>query len=515
MPEITTSSPASTAGNGDRTTWIVIAALTIFTYFFGLTIPLVGPDEPRYAQVAREMFDRGDWVTPTLGGYTWFEKPALLYWLEIASYHIFGVSEFAARFGSAVFGLGTIFALWVIGKNAKSVDFANWTALTAAASVGLIVFSRGASFDIILTFPITAALAGFFVYDLRRDGMVRRWLSPLVLFYVFVGVSLLAKGLVGIVFPYAIVAFYYVLSLRFPPRSFVLSVFWGTLVALLVASVWYVPVYLRNGYPFIDEFFVQHHFQRYLTNKYFHPQPFYFFFWVLPLMTIPWLPFFLIGLWKSAMISIGINTGRAADGHLPTGPVITHSATGQLQRFAFAWLLVPLVFFSFSGSKLPGYILPALPPAIILSSFAVVWFVRERPKRAAAVKSTAVATMVLVISLLIFVVPQFADDDSVKRLLRTADARGYSASNVVCMHHLAHNAEFYAAGRMIRDKDGKLAKLLGPNEVLDEIHRQTRQPLLVLVPLEYEKQLTHTPYLSAEVLADNGEFAIAAVRPAE
>src|SRR4029079_8811416 len=136
-------------------------------------------------------------------------------------------------------------------------------------------------------------------------------------------------------------------------------------------------------------------------------------------------------------------------------------------------------------------------------------------KRAAAAKSAAVATMVLVVILLIFVVPDFADGDSVKRLIKTASNKGYSDSNVVCMHHLAHNAEFYAAGRMVRDKNGKLAKLLGPNEVLDEIHRQAQQPLLVLVPLEYEKQLTQTAYLSAEVLASNGEFAIAAVRAVE
>src|SRR6476620_5127628 len=153
-----------------RWTWVKVLAVvsTVIVYFYGLTIPLVGPDEPRYAQVAREMFERGDWVTPTLGGYTWFEKPALLYWLEIASYHMFGVSEFSARFGSAVFGLGTVVALWMIGKKAKGTEFANWTALTAASSIGLVVFSRGASFDIILTFPITAALAGFFMY--YREG---------------------------------------------------------------------------------------------------------------------------------------------------------------------------------------------------------------------------------------------------------------------------------------------------------------------------------------------------------
>src|SRR5687767_91639 len=95
-----------------RVIWIVFVLLTAAVYFSGLTMPLLGPDEPRYAQVAREMFERGDFVTPTLGGFHWFEKPALLYWLQIASYHLFGVSEFAARFGSAIFGLGTVFSLW-------------------------------------------------------------------------------------------------------------------------------------------------------------------------------------------------------------------------------------------------------------------------------------------------------------------------------------------------------------------------------------------------------------------
>src|SRR5687768_1584571 len=115
--------------------WLLFAAATIVVYFVGLTMPLVGPDEPRYAQVAREMFERGDWVTPTLGGYNWFEKPALLYWLQIASYNLFGVSEFAARFGSVLFGLGTIAALWILGRHIErsvanndqrsTIDFAN------------------------------------------------------------------------------------------------------------------------------------------------------------------------------------------------------------------------------------------------------------------------------------------------------------------------------------------------------------------------------------------------------
>jgi hypothetical protein len=115
------------------------------------------------------------------------------------------------------------------------------------------------------------------------------------------------------------------------------------------------------------------------------------------------------------------------------------------------------------------------------------------------------------VAAVIFVVPRFADEDSVKRLIADADAAGFGGSKVVCMHMVSHNAEFYAAGRLLRTPDGKLKKLLGPAEVLQEAKAQDGRPLLVLVPLEYLKQLQNAEYLNANVVADNGELAIAAV----
>ena len=108
--------------NKDRIIWIGFAIVIVAIYLFALDLPLLGPDEPRYSQVAREMFERGDWVTTTLGGSNWFEKPALLYWLQITFYNIFGVNEFAARLGSALFGLGTILSLWFLGKNYPQIN---------------------------------------------------------------------------------------------------------------------------------------------------------------------------------------------------------------------------------------------------------------------------------------------------------------------------------------------------------------------------------------------------------
>ncbi len=527
--------------------WIALALLAVLAYFFGLNLPLLGPDEPRYAQVAREMFDRGDWVTPTLGGFTWFEKPALLYWLEIVSFHIFGVSEFAARFGSAVFGLGTVASLWILGRSFTTEDtksteefrtvevsttaltnsvssvlsvvnsFPNYLALIAASTLGILVFSHGASFDINITFPITAALVSYFIFDRVKSKTFSAKYLPLFLFYFFIGIALLAKGLIGIIFPFAIVAFYHVLSWRLPSGTFVASLFWGTATALAVASIWYVPVYARNGWPFIDEFFIQHHFQRFTSNKFQHPQPFYFFLWVLPLMTLPWLPFFIASIWSFVREKFHHRATENQENTENTELNMTGRrrnypfSSSPLLLFSLSWLLVPLVFFSFSGSKLPGYILPSLPAAIILTALYVFRLVEKSRNWRIAVVSTAAAVFVIVILLVLFAVPRFADTDSVRGLMRAADERGYTSVPVYALHTISHSAEFYAPGRLLRDPDGKQKKLYGPAEVVSEMQRAQTKRALVLVPVEYQKQLTETGLLRAEVIRDNGELAIVAV----
>jgi 4-amino-4-deoxy-L-arabinose transferase-like glycosyltransferase len=122
-------------------------------YFFGLgAIPLVGPDEPRYAQVAREMFLRNDFVTPTLGGHTWFEKPALLYWMMMLAFRGFGISEWSARVGPALCGVLTVLSVWLVARqieHQRDTDLRSlglWTSIATATFLGLIVFSRAASF---------------------------------------------------------------------------------------------------------------------------------------------------------------------------------------------------------------------------------------------------------------------------------------------------------------------------------------------------------------------------------
>lgn len=514
-PEITKTDYQGSETNS-RFIWVIFACLTVFVYFLGLTIPFVGPDEPRYAQVAREMLNRGDWITPTLGGFNWFEKPPLLYWLEMVSYKLFGISEFAARLGPALFGLGTIASLGILGNQIVK-GFGRYLGLIAASTLALIAFSHGASFDVIITFPITAALVSFFIWHLKNDSDdkfqpkgVSIWL---ILFYVFMGIGLLAKGLIGVTLPLAIVGVFYLFLRRLPSRVFVVSVVWGTLIAVAIASIWYLPMYQRHGYQFIDEFFIQHHFQRFTSNKYLHPQPFYFFLWVLPLMTLPWLPFFLAAIWNSVKDIIrhkDVKDISDKRNDFISTPSIT-SSYSHLFTFALAWLFVPLIFFSFSGSKLPGYILPAAPPTIIVTSIFVFDLIRKRSKWRRAILLVAATTLGLVILLLIFAVPRFAESDSIKTLIQAADERGYVENRVLTLHTISHSAEFYAAGRSLRDAKGSQRYLSGVGEVINEIKADNGRTVLVIVPVQYLSQLTDDQKLNTEAIRDNGELAIAAV----
>jgi 4-amino-4-deoxy-L-arabinose transferase-like glycosyltransferase len=525
--------------------WYLFAVLTVFVYFFGLSIPLLGPDEPRYAQVAREMFERGDWVTPTLGGSHWFEKPALLYWLQKISFGMFGISEFSARVGSALFGLGTIACVLLIGRSVAagngvtghdnrrsgeiarsgSAQAANYLGLVAASTLGIIVFSRGASFDIILTFPIAASMTGFFLFDRSRPGERSRVIG-LAAFYFFMGVAVLAKGLVGFVFPFAIVALYHTFRWQMPSRDLTKSIFWGLPFAVLTAASWYLPMYVGHGWEFIDEFFIQHHFQRYTSNKYRHPQPFYFFFWVLPLMTIPWIPFFFAAIWsniREARLRLGTppqsETGDDGKGSrppfdAPASPetAVSTSPFTPLLLFSYAWMLVPLVFFSFSGSKLPGYVLPSVPPAMIIAGVAAYRFSLRSPGRDLLVKLLGAVTLVVIVLVIHCALPRFAESDSVKGLIASADERGYSAAPIAGFMTVSHNAEFYGAGRIKRNADGTQMRLDSTADVARLLDRSGGQPLLLIVRQEQVQRLKRSPEIDTEVLGQSGSYAIVSAR---
>ena len=528
-------------------------------YFYGLgAVPLMGPDEPRYAQVAREMYERGGWVTPTLGGQTWFEKPALLYWLMEAGYGLFGVTEFAARAGSALAGVLTVLLAGWAARRAEFESredmrgFGVTCAAVAASTLGLMVFARASSFDTLLTTTVTGALACFYCAEVHRGAGRRTWL---VGFYLFVGASLLAKGLVGVLIPGAVVVVYSVLRRRWPGLSR-LGVPWGVLLVSMVAAVWYGPVIARHGRAFVDEFFVQHHFARYVSNRYHHPQPFWFYLPVTLGLALPWTAF----LFGGVAGAVGTNA-RAED------------AASKLRVLALAWLVVPVLFFSASGSKLPGYVLPALPGAALLAgdglhrylrgaggtlamrltgllalvvcgagvAFLVFHFgefgevlrgvspvyaaalllppglaglfavfaPRRRELCAVSVVGATLLTVTLIVASGVF--GRATRMESMGPALAEAGAQGFGALPVVNLHTVERTAEFYAAGRLGYDANGEPLKLEGANQVV-EFARGRGGAALVIVPLGDEHQLFEDPALESRRVASNGRHALVHVK---
>jgi 4-amino-4-deoxy-L-arabinose transferase-like glycosyltransferase len=508
-----------------RVSVFLLIAIIAF-YFYGLGhLPLVGPDEPRYAQVAREMLLRHDLITPTLGGRNWFEKPALLYWMMMIAFKMFGVSEWSARLPSAVSGLLTIAAVWCVGRQVERKtstselsDLGFWSALAAATSLGLIVFSRGATFDIIITMTTTWALSFFVLQEFATTSRARTTL--LSGFYIAVGLSLLAKGLVGVVIPFGVVGLYYVLRREWPARRVRSTLIWGVPIALAVSATWYGPMIYRNGWPFIHEFFIEHHLARYFSNKYHHPQPVYFYPVIMVALTLPWTAFLLAGI-------ADVRTAQWRDS----------DALSKMRVFSLAWLLLPILFFSFSGSKLPGYILPIVPAASLLAGerlsslrnasggrdwplratglisvllgatvlvytafsanlparcavwiasplfvagiFAVGW---TRFQRTASIL-VAGATLAALVSVLNCGVNDLAQRESARNLLSLADARGYSQAAVFARPGDDRTAEFYASGRVVYGPDGDVASLDNIPQMVVEVRRRS-VPILVFVPID-------------------------------
>jgi len=460
--------------------YLFLFILIIAFYLYGLgQLPLLGPDEPRYAQVAREMFLTGDLITPRLGGHTWFEKPALLYWMTAAAFRVFGVSEWAARLGPAICGLLTIAAVWWVGRE---IDLGFQSLVVTATCLGLIVFSRAASFDVVITMTTTWALAFFLLHELDTKRN-KHWL--LIGFYCFVGVSLLAKGLVGIVIPFGVVGLYYILRRRWPQRSVLLSLIWGVPLALAVSAIWYGPVIAKHGWRFVDDFFVQHHFARYVSNKYHHPQPIYFYPAIILMLALPWTVQFVEALVKARRWA-----WRGADN------------LSVVRVFSFAWLLLPIVFFSFSSSKLPGYVLPALPAAALLIADVL------RPRKPVVFVSIASATVVLVLIALTFAAEPFAERESVKHLLVLADARGFANAPVLAQRSDDRSAEFYAYDRGVYNAQGEPVTF---DEMSVSEARARGGKFVVLIPVQYVENFRGSPGI--EVIGDNGRTAILGWNP--
>jgi len=336
-----------------RIGWAVLIAATLYVCYFSHlgAIGFVGPDEPRYAWIARDMAETGDWVTPRLYGKPWFEKPPLLYWGAALCFKLFGVSEAAARLPSAISALLATLAMAWLAMRLYGAETARWLLLLLPTTVGMIGFSHAAATDMPFSAMLTIAMVcAAVVLGLTRNENTpilprTPWLA-LILFGFSLGLAVLAKGPAAIILSGGAVFFWALFTKR---RRDAFRLFHPVAVAAfcLTALPWYIVCARRNP-DFFRIFIIEHNFKRYLTPEFQHIQPFWYYIPIVLIAFFPWTVTSLVLLrdtthwWKN------------------------RGAVDSLDFFLTSWPIFAVVFFSLSKSKLPGYILPAVPPIGLL-----------------------------------------------------------------------------------------------------------------------------------------------------
>jgi 4-amino-4-deoxy-L-arabinose transferase-like glycosyltransferase len=339
------------AGTPWKTDLLILTLFFGALIFFGLgRLPLANPDEARYAEIAREMVMRSDWVTPWLNDTRYFEKPPLVYWLVAASRALFGPGEFAARLTPALFGLGGILLTYAGGRRLFGREAGLAAGVVLGTSVLYFILSRILLLDMAVSVLMSATLLCFILGLRESPGPGRRWFFTGV--YVSAALATLSKGLIGFLIPGAVM-FVWLLGLKQWHRLRPFYLPSGAMLFLVIAAPWHVLIAMRNP-EWAQFYLIGEHFGRFSTSAHLRTEPIWYFLPILALGFFPWAGFVpgavrsLAGGWR------------------------------QREEFADAWFMITwagfvFLFFSVSESKLIPYILPMFPPLAILTG---TWLAR-------------------------------------------------------------------------------------------------------------------------------------------
>ena len=352
-----------------RLPWLVGLALALLcwlAFFHGLgALGLMDKTEALFVEVGHQMVLRQDWVTPWWNGERFFDYPVWGYWMVALAFQVFGVSEWAARLPVALAASAVViasFALVVSWAPPQEERPARWGRGLLAASVlattpGWVGWGRTSTTDMFLASAITLALYGFLLAHRHDDHPV---LNPLgrVLFALFSGVAVLAKGPVGLLLPGLVIVVFLTLTAQWPRWLRPLQLLAMLGLFLGVALPWYAAAAQVNGVAFLGGFLGFSNLQRFTSVLYDHPGPPWFYLPCLLLLLLPWslfLPAAIVSLrfWRLS------SWRRAA-----TDPAL------ELPLFLLLWLALITAFFSAAATKLPGYILPVVPAGSLLVALA-------------------------------------------------------------------------------------------------------------------------------------------------
>jgi 4-amino-4-deoxy-L-arabinose transferase-like glycosyltransferase len=314
---------------------VAIAAL----YLFRLdTAGVFGPDEPRYIAIGRSMAESGDLITPRLWGSPWFEKPPLLYWMTAAGTALGLNPELSGRLPVALVSLTFLAIYYLALRPEYSPELAAAAAMLLATSAGWLAYSSQALTDLPLAVCFSCAVL-LALPLLKRQPLGTNSGARMLGIGASLGLAMLAKGLVP-------------LALSFPFLWF-LRAYWrkwwlAALGCVVIAGPWYTLIYLRNGWPFVQDFILKQHFARLYSSSLQHVQPAYYYVPILLAGVAPWTPLLAFALRK--------RTG----------------AWDSRSRFLITIAGWGILFFSLSRNKLPGYLLPLMPSLFILMAVPVM-----------------------------------------------------------------------------------------------------------------------------------------------
>ena len=310
---------------------------------------LWNPDEPRYAQVAREMVDRGDWVLMHVNGNTYEDKPPLFFWLiALSSFLWQGFTSFSARFPSAFLSTLTVLLTFFLGKKLYGSRTGFLSALILATSFEFAYLSTRANIDATLTFFTTASLLFFLQWyqsNKVEEGEKRdnRGLS-IYGFYIGMAFATLAKGPVGFILP-LLVSLAYLLFQKDWKTIKRMRLLTGMVLFFMIVLSWYLPAVLKGGQNFLNETLLHHTLDRFVKGSS-HIRPVYYYLSNFPVDFLPWF-LFLPG---AIVYGLSKRKGKISKDFL----------------FLLVWFVVIFLFFSFSKGKRAIYLLPLYPAASLL-----------------------------------------------------------------------------------------------------------------------------------------------------
>ncbi len=328
-----------------QTHLLLLLLLTALIYVGSAWSPSLQDDaDAGHAEAAREIVERGDWVTLHINGIRYLEKAPLMYWATALSYKIFGFTEFATRLPLAIGAMLLVVIVYFFGAWMGGARAGFYSGLAMASGLGVYLFTRVMIPEVILSFFLATAF--YFFLKVYFDELDSRWVY---VFYACMAAAVLTKGLIGIVFPGGVL-FAFVLLTNGWRRLWQMRPISGVLLFLMIAVPWHALAIWRND-KFFWFYFINEHFLRYLGKRY-----------PVDYDTVPLASFWLLHLVWLFPFSVFLPLAAQRIRNL-WRPV---EREDQLRLFAWLWVLVVIGFFSFS-TRQEYYTFPAYPALALLA----------------------------------------------------------------------------------------------------------------------------------------------------